>query len=197
MKTSRYEKLRLASCWALRCKSWVPRWKTLSSVYQPECPSLPCLDWLWTGRSAGDLLWQHLSCLCRIPACMQVSVIPRSQEVTLENGLFVWRIPAVCLPILMLDPPGTCFVHISTVHAGAFVLIVSEIILAPESPMWFPWRLICWIPWFPDSAVAMHITPSIPKEFSWRLSLRRLELTFRAFARALAPATPIAFPLKL
>lgn len=29
-----------------------------------------------------------------------------------------------------------------------------------------PTHLICWIPWFPDSAVAMHITPSIPKEFS-------------------------------
>lgn len=178
---------------------------------------------------------------------------------------------------------GICFVHISTVHEGAFVLIVSEIILAPDSPMWFPWRLekknrtnweigwrargysfslvkskrslhkmqnsgwnpcasrispmdkalngfllywvfpqscwgdwestgsenqaedrawpgssskgengrkgqrlpnpthlICWIPWFPDSAVAMHIIPSIPKEFSWRLGREKMETSARA-----------------
>lgn len=29
-----------------------------------------------------------------------------------------------------------------------------------------PTHLICWSPWFPDSAVATHIAPSIPKEFS-------------------------------
>lgn len=29
-----------------------------------------------------------------------------------------------------------------------------------------PTHLMCWRPWFPDSAVARHIAPSIPKEFS-------------------------------
>ena len=29
-----------------------------------------------------------------------------------------------------------------------------------------PTHLMCWSPWFPDSAVATHIAPSIPKEFS-------------------------------
>lgn len=37
--------------------------------------------------------------------------------------------------------PGSYFPYISTVHVGAFVLIASEIILAPDSPMGFPWRL--------------------------------------------------------
>ena len=29
-----------------------------------------------------------------------------------------------------------------------------------------PTHLMCWRLWFPESAVATHITPSIPKEFS-------------------------------
>ena len=29
-----------------------------------------------------------------------------------------------------------------------------------------PTYLMCWSPWFPDSAVATHIAPSIPKDFS-------------------------------
>lgn len=66
---------------------------------------------------------------------MQVSVIPRPQKGPLENGLFVWKLPAASLPIFLPGPPGSGLVHISTVHEGAFVLIASEIILAPDSPM--------------------------------------------------------------
>lgn len=29
-----------------------------------------------------------------------------------------------------------------------------------------PTHLMCWRPWFPDSAVATQMAPSIPKEFS-------------------------------
>lgn len=38
-------------------------------------------------------------------------------------------------------PPGTCSGHMSTVHVGAFFFIASVIILVPDSPIWFPWRL--------------------------------------------------------
>lgn len=43
---------------------------------------------------------------------------------------------------LLHGPPGTCSPYISTVHVGAFFSIACEIILAPDSPMGFPWRLI-------------------------------------------------------
>lgn len=66
---------------------------------------------------------------------MQVSVIPRPYEGTLENGLFVQKLPAVSLPVCLPGPPEAGFAHISTVHEGAFVLMASEIILAPDSPM--------------------------------------------------------------
>lgn len=84
------------------------------------------------------LLWQHLSCLLAGDqrSCGSAS-FPDRRRAPLRNGPFVGKLSAVCLP----DPPGTCFAHISTVHKGAFVLIASEIILAPDSPMWFPWRL--------------------------------------------------------
>lgn len=43
------------------------------------------------------------------------------------------------LPVKSLHGPlGTHFPYISTVHVGAFFLIVSEIILAADSPMGFP-----------------------------------------------------------
>lgn len=38
-----------------------------------------------------------------------------------------------------------------------------------------PTHLMCRSPWFPDSAVATHIAPSIPKEFSWRLGREKME----------------------
>ena len=38
-----------------------------------------------------------------------------------------------------------------------------------------PTHLMCCSPWFPDSAVATHIAPSIPKEFSWRLGREKME----------------------
>lgn len=67
------------------------------------------------------------------------------------------------------------FPYISTVHVGAFVLMASEIILAADSPMGFPWRLIWCRPWFSDSAEATNMAPSIPSEFSWRLDREEME----------------------
>lgn len=71
--------------------------------------------------------------LSRRPALELAQRHSDSRKLCRNRGHSDLKLPAESLR----GPPGTCFPYISTMH----VLVASEIILAPDSPMGFPWRL--------------------------------------------------------